>query len=168
MKFSILNFKFSKKYKNLNQGFVMLFAVTLSAILLSISLGVTNIAYKEIRLGTSARDTNDAFFAADTGIECALVNDKAGSATFVAPGAANVACLGGNIPLSGPAPTWSFVITGLGSTGQSCSRVTVNKDTVSQAPYVVTTLNAKGYNIGDASCTSTNLNRVEREIILKY
>ena len=48
-----------KKIKK-NRGFVILFAVTLSSILLAIALGVANIALKEIRFGTSAKDTNEA------------------------------------------------------------------------------------------------------------
>ena len=51
-----------------NKGFVLIFAVTLAAILLSIALGISQIALKEIKFGTSAKDTNDAFFAADTGL----------------------------------------------------------------------------------------------------
>ena len=41
-----------------------------------------NISLKEIKFGTSARDTNDAFFAADTGAECALFNDKSTQTNF--------------------------------------------------------------------------------------
>jgi len=59
-----------------NKGFVILFVVTLSSILLAIALGAANIALKEIKFGTSAKDTNNAFFAADTGAELALFNDK--------------------------------------------------------------------------------------------
>ena len=67
--------KIFNQIKN-NRGFVILFAVTLASILLTISLGVSNIALREIKFSTSAKDTNDAFFAADTGTECALFNDK--------------------------------------------------------------------------------------------
>ncbi|KKR62535.1 MAG: hypothetical protein UU01_C0006G0036 [Parcubacteria group bacterium GW2011_GWA2_40_37] len=42
-----------QKIKKLKSGFVILFAVTLSALLLSIAIGVTNIAFKELRFGTN-------------------------------------------------------------------------------------------------------------------
>ena len=64
-----------KKIKK-NKGFVILFAVMLSSIFLAIALGVSNIAFREVTFGTSAKDANDAFFAADVGAECALFNDK--------------------------------------------------------------------------------------------
>ena len=63
-----------KKLKN-KKGFVILFAVTLSAILLSIALGVSNIAFNEAKFSTSVKNTNDAFFAADVGAEQALFWD---------------------------------------------------------------------------------------------
>jgi Tfp pilus assembly protein PilX len=135
----------TKETTKKNRGFVILFAVTLSAILLAIALGVANIALKEVKFGTSARDTNDAFFAADTGTEQALYNDKLGN-------------------YSGTS-TWSFVISGLGSGGLSCANVSIDKT----APPIVTII-SKGYNIAssDGLCSSTNTNRVERELKTTY
>jgi len=141
-----------------NRGFVLLFAVTLAALLLSITLGVANIALKEIQFGTSARDTTDAFFAADSGIEQALFNDKN--------------------PLSYPTPavgasfTWSpIIVSGLGSVGTSCANISVQKDNaIFPSTSLITTIISKGYNIGsqDGLCTSTNPNRVERELKTSY
>ena len=143
--------------------------MTLSSILLAIALGVANIALKEIKFGTSAKDTDDAFFASDTGVECALYNDKQASNSFVASGGSGtVSCLNRNIPISGAYPSWNFVVTGLGSTGLYCANVSVVKDAVTHAPSVVTTVTSKGYNIGDSSCLSTNPDRIEREIIVSY
>ena len=123
-------------------GFVMLFAVTLSAILLSIALGVTNIAFKELRFSTNARDTNDAFFAADTGIENALFKDKT------------------NIAIAEV-----FYIFNLGSTGQSCVKVTVTKN----APSVpATTIISKGHNKTIGSNCDPSPDIVERQIEVNY
>jgi len=151
-----------------NNGFVILFAVTISAILLSIALGIANVAFREIRFGSTARDTNDAFFAADTGIECALLYDKENPAQNAFTGTASMSCAGSTISISGSAPEWTFVITGLGSTGGSCAKVTVFKDTTTSPPDVFTTLTSKGYNIGDSACASSSPNRVEREVRLSY
>ena len=128
----------------------MLFAITISSILLAIALGVSNIALKEIKFGTSAKDTNNAFFAADTGIEYVLFNDKPPTSIYT---------------LTPPetSHTWSVVITGLGSSGQSCAKVTIEKTDVP-----TTTITSKGYNIGDGSCESTNPDRIEREIVSNY
>jgi Tfp pilus assembly protein PilX len=134
------------KIKKNKAGFVILFAVTLAAILLSIALGVANIALTEIKFGTSARDTNNAFFAADSGIEKALFNDN--TVDFYPAGSST-----------------NFIVSSLGSTGVSCANVTVDK---TDPPTV--TIIAKGYNIGsqDGLCTSTNPNRVERELKTTY
>ena len=66
-----------------NRGFVILFAVTISSILLALAIGVANIALKEVKFNTSAKDTNNAFFAADTAIEYALFQDKPPSSAYV-------------------------------------------------------------------------------------
>jgi len=147
-----------------NKGFVILFAVTISAILLSIALGVAGTALKEIKFGTSAKDTNDAFFAADTGIECALVNDKSSSNSFVQNGGlGTIQCLGANIALSGVSPKWNFVVNGLSGTGQSCAQVTVDKTIPTRTSIV-----SKGYNNGSGAvgvCTQ-GPNTVERQITI--
>lgn len=136
-----------------NKGFVIIFAVTLSAIIFAIALGVSNVALKEVKFGTNARDTNDAFFAADTGIERALYMDKAPSSVC---------------PITSPATSCStsFVVLALGSLGKSCAKVSVNR-TLSPA---VTSISSKGYNTGgdDPSCASSNNDRVEREIKVSY
>ena len=123
---------------------MLLFAVTLAAIFLSIALGVANVALKEINFSTSAKDTNDAFFAADSGIEQALYNDKTS----------------GFYPDNGKV---SFIVPNLGSASQGCAYVTVDK---TASPTVIITAN--GYNIGNGSCNSTNPNRVERELVTTY
>ncbi|MFA6076917.1 MAG: hypothetical protein WC735_02475 [Candidatus Paceibacterota bacterium] len=125
--------------KNLqsNRGFVMLFAVTLSAILLTIAIGVANIAFREVKFSTNARDTNDAFFAADTGAEYALYNyDSLSPDSFT------------TIP----------DIVGLGSLGQSCAIVTVDKRISNDPDNDV--IISKGYN----NCNSKS---VQRELQVK-
>ena len=135
-----------KKIKKLKSGFVILFAVTLSAILLSIAVGVTNIAFKELKFGTNARDANDAFFAADTGMEKILFQDKTPN-TY----------LTGNI--------YELIyVTGLGSVGKSCAIVTVDKQT--DSTFVIIT--SKGYNIGSGVTCSPPNNAVERQLEVRY
>lgn len=125
-------------------GFVILFAVTLAAIFLAIALDVGQVALKEVNFSTNARDTNDAFFAADSGVEQAFYNDKTS----------------GFYPDNSKE---SFIVSNLGSTSQGCANVTVNK---TASPTV--TITAKGYNIGNGSCNSANPNRVERELVTTY
>jgi len=152
-----------------NKGFAILFSVMISSIILTIALGVANIAYKQIKFSTSAREANEAFFAADTGAECALMNDKFASNSFVSSGGSGVvSCFGGSVALSGSFPSWSFVVSGLGSDSNGCAVVSVYKDAVSRAPNIITTIVSKGYNFGNASCVSASPNRIEREVEVNY
>ena len=142
-----------RRRKPSGAGFVMIFAVTISSILLAIALGVGNIALKEVKFGTSAKDTNNAFFAADTVIEYVLFSDKPPSSSFV--------------PAPGTKQSWNIIISGLGSQGASCATVNVEKDNTNP-PSTVTTIISKGYNIGDAACLSSNPDRIERELKVSY
>ena len=152
-----------KKRKN---GFVMLFAIILSSIVLSITLGVLNIALKEINFSSSARETNVASLAADLGIECALFNDKTPSKFPIPFSAAPISSCAGQTPTptgSGTATTasYNFKLNNLISVGKGCVNVTILQDNTT--PPMITTITSKGYNVGDASCASSNPNRVERE-----
>jgi hypothetical protein len=164
-----------------NKGFVMLFAVTLAAILLSIALGVAEIAQKEIKFGTSAKNTNDAFFAADTGVECALYWDKIANNAFSWGNQNNVTKINcASFPdiinsfteSSGTLDSiYDFEIHGLGSAGKSCVRVNVLKEKP-DASKIVTTITSKGYSTSDPNsiyCTSSSGEDVsERVLQVKY
>ncbi len=143
-----------KNFKKNNKGFVILFAVTISSIVLSIVLGVSNIAFREIKFGTSVKDTNEAFFAADTGIELALYNERFtpyndGEINYVA-------------------------VDQLGISGKNCAKISINKTDTSTTPMV--TFISKGYNVGNNNnnvpllgfCASSDPNRIEREVKVSY
>lgn len=154
-----------KNTKIKNQGFVILFAGTISAILLSIALGVANIAFKEVKFRTSDKDTNVAFFAADTGADCALFYDKSDQNKFPAGGPATaITCAGENVSVSFNAEVYDFTITNLGDLGQGCAKVTVDKTAVIPP---LTKIISNGYNNGGGSCVQSS-NTVERQIELNY
>lgn len=56
-------------------GSVLLLALILTAILLSIGMGISEIAMKEIKLSSIGDESGAAFYAADGGAECALLWD---------------------------------------------------------------------------------------------
>lgn len=157
---------------NTNKGFALLFAILLSTIILVIALSVSNIAVKELNFSSSAVDTNDAFFAADTGAECALYNDRSDVNKFPLTGSSNpINCNNKNITLSSSpgsnSVTYSFIITNLGSSGDSCAKINIFKDG-SKNP-ITTKISSKGYNVGGGSgCNSTSSRLIERELIVNY
>ena len=151
------------------KGFVILFAVMLSSILLAIGLGVSNIAFREVKFGTSAKDANDAFFAADTGVECALLNDKEGSTSFSNTISGEIQCALQTVNLVGDNETfWTFNIVVLGSNGRSCAQVRVDKDIILGTTIIV----SKGYSSDDQNSDNTSCNpssnSLERELEVIY
>lgn len=57
------------------RGFALLFAVMTASVLLTIGLSIFNISLKELLLSTASRDSQIAFYAADSARECALYWD---------------------------------------------------------------------------------------------
>ena len=154
-----------KKIKK-NKGFVILFAVTLAAILLSIALGVSEVAIKENSFSTSAEDTDNAFFAADTGTECALYYDSGDSTQNAFTGSASMDCANNsNVNISESSPTWTFSLFDLGGASKGCVNVTMDKTDPN-----LTTVTALGYN-SETNSSGTCVpaaNAVERELITTY
>lgn len=64
-----------KNQRQNNRGFALLFSVLLASFLLTIGLSIFSIALKELAISTAARQSVRAFFAADSGRECALYWD---------------------------------------------------------------------------------------------
>ena len=55
-----------------NNGFVVLFAILMVSVVLTISLSLFNITYKQIILSATSKDSQLAYFAAESGLSCAL------------------------------------------------------------------------------------------------
>ena len=152
-----------RKRQSSSHGFALLFTVTLSAILLSVALGITSVAMKEVQFGTSAKDTNDAFFAADTGAECVMFNDKSTNSVFDGE-SHSVSCNNGSVQISGSSP-WTLYVPGPnGSLTQNCAVVTVTK---TGGANPTTAIVSRGHNIATGSCAAT-INTVERELDINY
>ena len=145
--------------KNKNNGFVLLYTMIVSSIILAVALGISSVALKEAKFSTSAKATNEAFFAADTGAECALFFDKTDPAKNAFTGTATMNCANHNITLSLSGNPWSFTVNNLGSSGSAYADVILTKDT--STPIPTTTIISKGYN------NSSN-NKVERVLEVNY
>jgi len=61
--------------KNKESGFVILFAMLISTLILLMSAGIFRVAQKESILSSYSRESQKAFYAADAGAECALYWD---------------------------------------------------------------------------------------------
>lgn len=175
-----------KKFISKKKGFVLLFSVVLSSIILSIALGVTNIALKEINFSTSGVKSNEAFYAADTGIECALYYDLLPDVPDIGQDI-NETVFGffkdptlvtkcGGVPVDlnygpladDPTGPWNFSLPNLGMAGQACAIVTVTKDPTPPTTNMI----SQGYNTGwdtvECGSTFSDPKRTERVIEVNY
>lgn len=70
-----MKFFIKKSIKN-KKGFALLFSVLVSSLLLTIGLSIFNIALKELAISWATQRSIHAFYAADSGYECAKYWDS--------------------------------------------------------------------------------------------
>ena len=180
--------------KNQQKGFTILVAVITAGILLIIAMSIGGIALKEQILSSSNKDSQIAFYAADTGMECAmyldqkkgifLSNDK-GNSGGLSPGSwycgqhvialapaltttYNAASIGDHAQYN-----YYFEVDGIkvgGGSGTTCAIVTIEKDTDPNNPDHVldkTKIYTKVTSNGYSTC-QPSLTRLERGIVANY
>lgn len=166
---NIRNIKKIKKFSKSSTGFAMLFAVLTASLLLTIGISIFNISLKELTISTNTRESQIAFFAADSARECALYWDvKVGAlqacldsnctAKTELPNGitlASVTCNGvpGSLSavVSAPNITYassSFFRSNKDSNLDSEADITVTKAFKSSDNSIKTTISAKGHNTG--------------------
>lgn len=64
-----------KHITNTKRGFTILFAVLVASVILAVVVSVMNIALKQLQFSGIGRESQFAYYAADTGVECALFWD---------------------------------------------------------------------------------------------
>lgn len=167
------NFLFNKK--PLEQGIALVFSIVLSTIFLTIAVGVLGITMNELNFSISSKDSNNAFYAADTGVDCALYNDRSDVNFFIdGPMDTNIFCPGVVANLTSGAnsfPDFDFEITELGSNLNSCVKVHVLKKLDTDGVTIIgTEITSKGYNItGNLGCGgSSGSSIVERVLEVNY
>jgi hypothetical protein len=148
---------------NSQKGFVILFAIIISTMVLLVGAGIFSVAFKETVLASTANESHISLFAADMGMECALYHEFVcirGEAGYCsAPD--TIMCDFEDIDMDVPAslgPGTSSV-TGLFSyevrydvtNAPSCGEITVLRDQTqpddpSPTPIEGTQIFARGYN----------------------
>ncbi len=157
--------------QNSSRGFTLLVAIVLSSVALTLGIALLDIAYKQIVLSSVTKQSEVAFYAADSALECALYYDqKQGAFDYTTPfGSGSIFC--GNVAISnyttnlaGGTRTTSFDVGCPG--GGISGRVTVYKtDGVAQCTANKTTcMYANGY----STCNSGDPRRIERGLKVTY
>lgn len=154
-----------KKHTTMREkGFTILFAALVASLLLAIGLSIFGLTLKGLTLSSSARESVYAFFAADTGIECALYFDRVPtpSAFSTSSPASSVNCAGADrdVVASGGGGMYIRTFEIDLAPEPYCAEVTVTK---TQSPRR-TVVESRGYN----TCDTENPRRVERALRAQY
>ena len=155
------------KIKNQSRGFTLFVAIIITATLLLVSTGITSITYKSNFLTSSSRESQYAFYAADTGAECAIywdVKNSSGLSAFATSTGSTIFCNQDAANVYNPSPA------NVGGNSVSTFTMTFLPDpycavvTVTKAADNTTKIESLGYN----TCDSSNPRRVERAVRVSY
>jgi Tfp pilus assembly protein PilX len=165
-------FGFPLKTKNVklktNRGFTLLLAALISSVVLTLAGSIFTIAQKQVTLSSLGRDSQFAFYAADTGAECALYWDIRYSAfSTISPGV-TPSCDGQVLSLSGQEETPPYTVTFqtnlfTDASNGYCVDVAIEKNTSN--PFTV--IHADGYSVPCAAL-ETSTRALQRSIELRY
>lgn len=161
------------KKLNKKQGFTILFAVLVSSLVLAIGIGIINITLKEITLSSAGRESQFAFYAADSGSECARYwdNQEAFATTTGATGTTTLLYCGGHVINSSEDVMWNVEVDeGKFATttfrmllpSNQCADVKVIK--TKSGDRTITTIDSRGYN----TCDLNSKLRLERGYRVTY
>lgn len=153
-------------------GYTLLFAVLISSIVLGVALSILSISRRELLLSSNARESQYAFYAADSGLECAVYNDYYKNAFAGAPNP-SLTCKGvspvifSSSDLGNNRNVYRYIFRMpiensdvVSAVPQMCADVIVEKDiTEIKAPdsegalitvgtRATTTIDSRGYNVG--------------------
>lgn len=184
-----------RKTHTTQKGFTLLFSVLVTTLVVSISATIISIAIRQTILSSTSRESQYAFYAANTGIECAFFwdNYSADDVTgFVFPASVNgsleteinldasaITCIGQSLDISLPPAenttntsthTFEFDISPVAPVGLSvsrCASVEIQKTFDASDGTVQTYIQSRGWN---TSCDdrANNPRAVERGIELRY
>jgi Tfp pilus assembly protein PilX len=163
---------FNKK----NKGFTVLFAVIVSALVLAIGISIANITLKQIRISSLGRESQIAFYGADSGAECVMYYDLVGDIFATSsnsnPTDTTINCFGETVEvLFEPSDAFSdratstIVINNSGAEANLCATVEIGKyDTNGDTYTDKTIILSRGYNV----CTGDSTRLLERGIRIRY
>lgn len=145
------------------KAFISLFTVLLATVILAIAVGMTTVALKQIVLTSTADQANDAFYSADSGLQCVIMLDLAGAFQVGSGSTVNCGTVEGIAVDSSDSGV--FKLNGLAGgfdwENGNCVRITVNK------LNGATQIESLGYNM---SCEdiAQSPRSVERALRVRY
>lgn len=149
------------KIKN-QKGYALLFTIMIISVISVITAGLLNAATKQLILSSLAKDSQIAFYQADTAGDCALYFDLTNTPEEIESYIGKTFTCGGfDLDVSGS--TEEYLLSPpqyISESSDPCFRINVKKNATTEA----TEVSAKGYNI----CDLDNPRAVERAITVRY
>ncbi|HYE23473.1 MAG TPA: hypothetical protein VEA92_03480 [Candidatus Paceibacterota bacterium] len=152
------------------RGFALLVSILLATVAVTLGVSLIDIAYKQVVLSSTAKQSQFGFYAADSALECALYWDQKYNAfRYTSPmSSGSLACNGYSLL------SYSSSIAGSGSTQHRRTRFNVrcaSSGSLTNAQVTVykyqtgsTTIYANGY----STCNAADQRRVERGLKVFY
>jgi len=161
----------TRRFQRGESGFAAFYAVLVITVLLTVSLKMLDVALKGQILSSGSRESLKAFYAADSGVECALYNDLRIGRIFEAPEqnrAGSVTCGSSSFPLAGlseaqgcPAGAFCTIFTyPLSPTSQV--DIVVKKKDQNNNQQIRTLVEARGYHVANG------VKKLERAVRTEY
>lgn len=157
------------------RGIALYIAVTVTAVLVLVSFAIITLAIRSVSISDAGKNSQEAFYAADSGDECALFWDvknptHPGVSAFATATPQTIFC---NADLNNPLN--AVLVVGGGGQGNATSTFNL---TFLPKPYCATVTVTKGYSGGNPTtkiesrgyntCDNTSPERVERAIRVTY
>jgi len=155
-----------------SRGFTLLLAVLISSILIALGSAIFDLVSKQILLSSAGRESQFAFYAADTGIECGLYWDYVQNAFSSTSPMTQISCGGSTATVSRtytqsppdnpghPREVSTFSFSYSGGATAPCTDVKVTKN------YLPTQTMLESY--GHNTCVLSDPARLERAIRVSY
>ncbi|MFA6278550.1 MAG: pilus assembly PilX N-terminal domain-containing protein [Candidatus Paceibacterota bacterium] len=126
-----------------NRGFALLISVIFMSVMLALGLSISSLGYKQQLLASAAIESQQAFYAADAGIECALYEDYV-SDRFKSGGGMELFCGGSQFGIASSTDASNVIYKSRLSLGDGarCADITIYKN-VSGTTYMF----SQGYDV---------------------
>ncbi len=154
----------------MKKGFLLVISIMIAAVVLTVGLGAAGITYKEIIISSFSKESQKAFYAADSGIECALYwdlrwNGNQSAFATSTSGVANAAPATSNLPgnnqdITDPSSTkakWAQSgISGIGAITDFEFSLATDLTQASGEPYVIIRVEKKWNDINNDNIFTVN------------
>jgi len=154
----------------------LLLAALVASIVLELGTAIFEIAQKQVTLSSIGRNSQFAFYAADTAAECALYWDfRFGYFATTTPSGVNPTCDRQPLNVTGRSSTYPYTITSqqidlfgdASPPSDYCAQVSVSKSLDPTTQAIQTTIHADGYSTSCATI-GTSPDTLQRSVELHY